>query len=78
VEDLRSRVIAGLEKIVGRSVGWNENLLAGAIDSLALVEVINLVDELRKTHGVSIDLDALISGETLTAQMILESIELGR
>ncbi len=78
MEDLRSRVIAGLEKIVGRSVGWNENLLAGAIDSLALVEVINLVDELRKTHGVSIDLDALISGETLTAQMILESIELGR
>lgn len=64
-----------LERIAGRAVNPGENLYAGLIDSLSVVEVINYV--VRNTRGSSapLDLDLLFGGKILTFEMILQAME---
>lgn len=61
-EDLAS----GINEIAGRTVDPRENLFDDAIDSLMLVEVINLVEDLAKKHGRTVNMNALISEDVLT------------
>ena len=73
--DLKEKLLFEIQKIAGRSVAWNENLIGGAIDSIALVEVINLVEDLAKENGKRVNLDRLISEEDLTAEKILSELQ---
>jgi hypothetical protein len=68
--DLKERLHSEIQKIAGRPVEWRENLIGGPIDSLALVEVVNLVEDLAKEQGRVLNLDRLISEEDLTLEKI--------
>ena len=72
--DLKERLHSEIQKIAGRPVEWRENLVGGAIDSLALVEVVNLVEDLAKERGTAVNLDRLISEEDLTLEKIFDEI----
>ena len=66
--------IEEIEKIVGRRISLDENLLASAIDSLALIKLVNLIDFTAKKLSVVVNLDALISEERLSAQLIVQKL----
>lgn len=60
----------GINAIAGRPVDPAENIFADAIDSLMLVEVINLVDDLASKYGRSVNMNALITEDVLTIRDI--------
>lgn len=72
--ELRERLLFEIQNIAGRPVSWDENLVAGAIDSLGLAELVSLIEGLAKEHKRSINLDRLISEEVLTPQKIYSEI----
>ncbi len=72
--DLKERLLIEIGRIAGRPVAWSESLVGGAIDSLALVEVVNLVEQLARERKVAIDLDRLISEEALTPEKIFSEL----
>jgi len=74
MDELTKTILVGIEKIVGRPVQLSENLLDEAIDSISLVELINMVDELAKVRKIDINLDALISEDVLTPQLIIHKL----
>ncbi len=76
MENLKKTVLEKIQSIVGRPVALSENLLDDAIDSISLVELINLVDDLAKERKIKIDLDALISEDELTPQLIIEKLSI--
>jgi len=75
MNNLENTVLENIKKIVGRPVSLNENLLENAIDSLSLVELINMIEDLAVELKVSIDLDAIISEDPLTAQLIIDKLK---
>lgn len=64
----------GINAIAGRTLDPGENLFADAIDSLMLVEVINLVDDLASKYGRSVNMNALISEDVLTVSDIEKAL----
>ncbi|MGZ3691111.1 MAG: hypothetical protein ACXVAX_06395 [Pseudobdellovibrio sp.] len=74
MNNLENKVLEGINKIVGRPVGLNENLLEDAIDSLSLVELINMIEDLATEMQIGVDLDALISEDPLTAKIIVDKL----
>lgn len=66
-------LLTGLESIAKRPVHSNDNLLS-IVDSISLVEIINLVDQVARKSRKKIDLENLVSGETLTVRSILEAL----
>lgn len=61
---------AGIEGIVGRTIDPKENLFSDAIDSLMLVELINLVEDLAAKHGLELNMSALIAEDELSLEDI--------
>ena len=74
-ETIKSELKTGVAKIAEREVPWTENLYSKAIDSLSLVEIINLVEEIGSKHSLRVDIDALISEDTLTLDDIYKAFE---
>lgn len=72
--ELERKLLTELERIAGRPVARDEELVGGAIDSLALVELVNVVEDLARERGVRVDMDRLISEESLTAAKILAEL----
>lgn len=68
---IQKKLLDGLHEISGRNLGPDENLLAGAIDSLAWVELINLAESLAQEKNLVIDLESLLTNEVLTLNMLL-------
>lgn len=69
---IQKKLKDGLHEISSRDFQADENLLAGAIDSLAWVELINLVEALAQEKSMSVDLESLLTRQKLTLNMILE------
>lgn len=72
--NLEARLLERIEEIAGRPVSLDEKLVGGAIDSLSLVELVNAVEELSRELGKRVDLDRLMSDESLTPARILSEI----
>jgi aryl carrier-like protein len=71
---LQSLLLAEIAEVAGRSVAVDENLIGGAIDSLAMVELVNLVERLAKERNKRVDLDGLLSEDVLTVEKIAEAL----
>ncbi len=78
MNDLKHKLIAGVKEISRVEIGWNDNLLNSAIDSMSLVKIVNLVDDLAKEYQSKVDLDSLISEDVLSLQDIYSAIENGK
>lgn len=74
MNDLKHNLATGVRDIAGREVGWSENLFSSAIDSMSLVEIINLIEALAADAGRKVDIDALISEDSMTMEDILKSL----
>jgi acyl carrier protein len=70
MSQIQQELASGINEIAGRAVDPEENLFADAIDSLMLVEVINLIEDLAKAHGRKVNMNALISEDVLTVRDI--------
>lgn len=71
--DIKNELTLGIEKITGHHVASEENLLK-ILDSLNLVELILLIDEVAKKQKTMIDMDALLTEEILTIQIIAKKL----
>ncbi len=76
--DLKNQLTNGVKEIAGREVGWTENLFGSAVDSMSLVGIINLVEQIADETGVSVDIDALISEDSLTIKDLHEALTNGK
>ena len=74
MSNLKKELIKGVGAIVGKEVAWDENLYTGAVDSMSLVEIINLVEKLATENSVNVNYDALISEEVLTLNDIYRAL----
>lgn len=70
MNDIKEKLLDQVSSIVGRAVMWDEDLYSNAIDSMSLVKIINLVDDMSRELNVEINLDALVSEETLSIKNI--------
>lgn len=68
---IQKKLLEGLQDISGRNITPDENLLQGAIDSLAWVDLINLVEALATEKGAKIDLESLLVRKSLTLNGLL-------
>ena len=66
-------LVEEIERIAGRALTGDENLL-GLIDSLAWVELINVVDEFAQAKALAIDLESLLVGRELNLNQLLEKL----
>ncbi len=78
MNELKEKLILGVKEISRIEVSWDQNLLGAAIDSMSLVKIVNLVDDLAKEYKRKVDLDSLISEDTLSLQDIYQAIENGK
>ena len=75
MQSVEKTIVIGINEIVKREVGNDENLFESAIDSIGLVELINLIENTAKDQKLKINLDAVISEEPLTVRVILKYFE---
>ncbi len=78
MNDLKDKLILGVKEISRMDVRWDENLFGSAIDSMSLVKIVNLVDDLAREYHRKVDLDSLISEDTLSLQDIYQVLENGK
>ena len=74
MDSLTQEVAEGIERIARRKVELGEALFDGAIDSLALVELVNFIDQIAQKYHSPTNTSALLTEDHLCIRSIADKL----